>query len=88
MPTVHQDFPAGAIVTGGFGADGCKGFVITTQFHLYPLLPLEAIIYYSGGSRPLMPGEIQDFYKPVINKYNRDQYYKSYHGSLNEITCL
>lgn len=62
---VHQDFPAGRIITNGLGGNAGDGLVITTQFHLYPLPIVVTVVGTGGGSRPLAPGEINTFYKPV-----------------------
>ena len=68
---VHENFPAGGIITNGLGLDACKGLVTTTQFHLFcfgvfvpPVIPPKTP-FEGGGSFPLAPGEIQGFYKPV-----------------------
>lgn len=58
----------GAIITGGLGRPACRGMITSLPFQLVcevivpPIPPTKAV---SGGSIPLAPGEIQDFYQPV-----------------------
>ena len=68
MATVHENFPAGGIITNGLGLNACTGMIITTQFHLFGfevVVPPVQTPFEGGGSFPLAPGEIQGFYKPV-----------------------
>jgi len=69
---MHNTFPVGGILTGGLGLPACEGLAITTQFNLFcgivitvPTPPPSR----GGGSRPMAPGEIQNFYKPVDPEY-------------------
>ena len=63
----------GSIITGGLGRPACEGMIINMPFQLacfqfIPPIPLPAIPPPppgKGGSIPLAPGEIQDFYTPV-----------------------
>lgn len=52
------------LITGGLGGDACQG-LITMQFHLF-YTNVQIIIPGSGGSYPMGPGMIQNFYKPVL----------------------
>lgn len=68
MSVVHQNFAAGSLITNGLGSDASSGALITAnKFHLLGCIALIIIPNTSsgGGSRPLSPGEIQNFYKPV-----------------------
>ena len=58
----------GGIITGGLGRPACQGMIINTPFQLacFVFIPPEpAKPTNDGGSIPLEPGEIQDFYQPV-----------------------
>lgn len=53
----------GGIITGGLGRPACHGMITMFPFSLYCAVvpaPLQG-----GGSIPLAPGEIQNFYQPV-----------------------
>lgn len=53
----------GGIITGGLGRPACQGMITMFPFSLYCAVvpaPLRG-----GGSIPLAPGEIQNFYQPV-----------------------
>lgn len=78
---MHEDFPAGVIITGGLGGDACEG-MLTTTFHLFcgiqvivPVAPTIDLNKQGGGSRPLAPGEIKTFWKPVKNQVVTPEFY-------------
>lgn len=60
----HESFPVGAIITKGLGAPACNG-LITTRFDLLVFSAHIATPADHGGSHPMLPGEIQNFYKEV-----------------------
>ncbi len=63
---MHENFPAGAILTNGLGCDAGRGLAIITQFNLWLDVTVTIIPHTTpGGSYPLYPGEIQNFYTPV-----------------------
>ena len=69
--TIHSLFPAGAIITNGLGANANSGALITAA--KWSLLGCTAAIIIpttssGGGSRPMGPGEIQNFYTPVVQQ--------------------
>jgi len=53
------------LITGGLGNSACCG-LITMQFHVFKC-KIEVIVPSGGGggSYPLAPGQIQNFFKPV-----------------------
>jgi len=61
---MHENFPAGTIITNGLGSDACRGF-ITTHFHLFCGITITVPNVSVGGSKPMAPGEIANFYQPV-----------------------
>jgi hypothetical protein len=58
--TVDVGF-TGGIITGGLGRPACRGIIMNLPFRLACL----AFPSPLGGSIPLEPGEIHDFYTPV-----------------------
>lgn len=61
------------LITGGLGNPACCG-MITMQFHLFKCkieIITPPVSGGGGGSYPLGPGQIQNFYKPV----NPDKFY-------------
>jgi hypothetical protein len=64
------------IITKGIsGGPACRG-LITTHFSLWAfeiIIPVQTGAGSNGGSRPYMPGEIQNFYKTVTTE--QPQYY-------------
>lgn len=60
-----MSLPPYGIITKGLGLPACKGLIVG-HFYL-GLFKVEVVVDTGGGggSRPLRPGEIQDFYKPV-----------------------
>lgn len=54
----------GAIITGGLGRPACKGIITILPFQVFG----DTVFKVLGGSIPLAPGEIQNFYKPVDDK--------------------
>lgn len=74
---MHENFPAGGILVNGLGYDACKGLVITTNFNLWCGIQVIVTTQPTGGSRPLSPGEIQNFFKPVQPEY-QPSYVKPY----------
>lgn len=81
---VHQEFPAGAIITNGLGLDAGDGTLITTSWHLLGLnILVSTEMGTSGGSYPLALGEIKNLYRPVppemqpyLTPYNYDPFTK------------
>jgi len=75
---MHENFPAGGIITDGLGMDACKGLAITTKFNLWcgveiTVPPNLGAGHFGGGSKPLAPGEIKSFYK-VLPKEQQPYY--------------
>jgi hypothetical protein len=67
---IHQNFPAGSIITKGLGSDVSTGMLITGFFRLGPIAitiitPQAGGSAFTGGSIPMAPGEIHDAFKPV-----------------------
>ncbi len=61
----------GGIITGGLGRPACKGMITMLPFQLACfILPVPAS--HVGGSIPLHPGEIQNFYQPNDPQYLSD----------------
>lgn len=59
----------GGLITGGFLLDACAGLGTTYPFHVFAIESIRPVIIGGGGSRPLAPGEIHTFFKPV-HKYS------------------
>lgn len=56
----------GGIITGGLGRPACHGMITMFPFSLYcEIVPPPPQPIQGGGSIPLAPGEIQNFYQPV-----------------------
>ena len=64
----HENFPTGAILTQGLGVEANRG-MLTISWGMCAFDLDVGPIYYAGdivgGSKPMMPGEIANFYKPV-----------------------
>jgi len=84
MPTVHQDFPAGVLITNGLGSTP-DALITAARFHLFGFIASVEIPYErsgGGGSIPLAPGEIQNLYKPVSQDLQPDYYIPTNHDPL------
>ena len=60
---------AGLIITKGLGAPAYRG-LITTRYSLLAKIIKKIINVITGGSVPLLPGEIHNAYKVVDTPYN------------------
>ena len=64
-----------ALITGGLGLPANCGLIVS-QFHVFSCeiivtIPPVDIGVSVGGSKPLLPGEIANFYKPVEIQYDK-----------------
>jgi len=55
------------LITGGLGLPACSGLIVNTfgVTTCLTIIPIRESGGSSGGSIPLLPGEIQNFYTPV-----------------------
>ena len=67
--SIHADFGAGVLITNGLGSRACSNLIIGNKFHMFGcleiIIPPITSTPGTGGSIPLAPGQIQNFYKPI-----------------------
>lgn len=65
MATLNNRYSG--LITGGLGLPACSGLIVNF-FGVTTCLTIITNGPISGGSIPLLPGEIQNFYTPVDNQ--------------------